>query len=58
LAPDPFTSCFYGSDTCVLQKRRRMIKYDSNAEKLEKMMAIVGEGSNPEEGDGAEQETL
>jgi len=34
-----------------------MIEYDSGAEKLERMVAAVGGGSNPEEGDGAEQET-
>jgi len=39
----------------VLQKRR-WIDYDSNAEELERMMTVVGGGSNPEERDGAEQE--
>ena len=34
-----------------------MIKYDSDAEELEKMIAAVGGGSNPEEGDRAEQES-
>ena len=30
-----------------------MIEYDSDAEELERMMAVVNGGSNPEEGDGA-----
>ena len=33
-----------------------MNEYDSGAEELERMMAAVGGGSNPEEGDRAEQE--
>ena len=32
--------------------------YDSDAEKLKRMMAVVGGGSNPEEGERAEQEAL
>ena len=30
-----------------------MIEYDSNTEELEMMMAVMGGGSNPEEGGGA-----
>ena len=33
-----------------------MIEYDSNAEELERMIAVVGGGSNPDEGDRARQE--
>ena len=32
-----------------------MIEYDSDAQELERMMATVDGGSNPEKGDGAEQ---
>ena len=41
--------------TLALQKRR-WNDYDSDAEELERMMATVGGGSNPEKGDKAEQE--
>ena len=54
LALDPSILCFHGSDPCVLQKRRRMIEYDSNTEKLERMMVVVGGDANPEEGVKAE----
>ena len=33
-----------------------MIKYDSDTEDLKRMMAAVGGGSDPEEGDEAKQE--
>ena len=33
-----------------------MIEYEFDAKELEKMMAAVDGGSNPEEGDGPEQE--
>ena len=56
LAPDPFTLCFNDSDTCVLQKKCQMIKYDSDAEELERLMIAVGRGSNPQEEYGTEQE--
>jgi len=42
-------------DTYVLQKRCRMIEYDSDTEKLERMMTALGGGCNLEEGDGAKQ---
>ena len=33
-----------------------MIEYDSDTKELERMMKVMGGGSNPEEGDGVEQE--
>ena len=41
--------------TLALQKRHQ-IDYNFEAEELERMMAAVGGDSNPEDGDGAEQE--
>jgi len=43
--------------TFILQKRRR-IDYDFDVEELERMMAAVGEGSNPEEGESQARSPL